>query len=48
MAAGHRGEGGGTKPADDEMQGPQYYAEQIQAIEAVDVSMFQPAARVLF
>ena len=37
MAAGQRGEGGGTKPADDVIQGLEYYAEQIQAIEAADV-----------
>ena len=48
MVAGHRGEGGGTKPADDEIQGPEYYANHIQAIEATDVSMFWSAARVLF
>ena len=45
---GRGGEGGGTKPADDEIQGLEYYAEQIQAIEATDVSMFQSATRVLF
>ena len=48
MAAGQRGEGGGTKPADDEIRGVEHYAEQMQAIEATDVSMFQSAARVLF
>ena len=48
VAAGQRGKGGGTKPADDEIRGLGYYAEQIQAIEAADVSMFRSAARVLF
>ena len=41
-----QGEGGGTKSADDEIRGPEYYANQIKAIEATDVSMFQSA--VLF
>ena len=48
VAAGQRGEGGGTKPADDEIQGLEHYADQMQAIEATDVSMFRSAVRVLF
>ena len=48
VAAGHRGKGNGTKLTDDEICGPKYYANQIQAIEATDVSMFQSAASVLF
>ena len=48
VEAGHRQEGGGTKPADDEIQGHEYYTDQIQAIEAADISMFWSAARVLF
>ena len=37
-----------TKSTDDEIQGPKYYANQIQAIEVTDVSMFWSAARALF
>ena len=48
VAAGQSGEGGGIKPTDDEIQGLEHYADQMQAIEVADVSMFQSAARVLF
>ena len=48
VMVGHRGEGGGTKPVDDEIRGPEYYVEHIQTIEPADVSMFQSAASVPF
>ena len=46
MAAGHRGATGGSKPTDDDIQGPEYYASRIAAIEAADVSMIRSVAIV--
>ena len=48
VAAGQGGESGGTKPTDDEIRGLEHYADQMQAIEAADVSMSWSAAKVLF
>ena len=39
MAAAHRGFAGGSKPTDDEIEGPEHYAAKIAAIEAADVSI---------
>ena len=46
MAAGHRGAAGGSKPTDNDIWGPEYYAGRIAAIEAADVSMIQSVAIV--
>ena len=46
MAAGHRGAAGGSKPTDDDIRGPEYYAGRIAAIEAADVSMIWSVAIV--
>ena len=32
VAAGHQGAAGGSKPKDDDIQGPEYYAGRIAAI----------------
>ena len=40
MAAAHRCFAGGSKPTDDEIEGPQHYAAKIAAIEVADVSIF--------
>ena len=44
VAAGHRGAAGGSKPTDDDIRGPEYYAGRIAAIEAADVSMIMSVA----
>ena len=46
VAAGHRGAAGGSKPTDDDIWGPEYYAGRIAAIEAADVSMIRSVAIV--
>ena len=46
MAAGHQSAAGGSKPTDDDIQGPEYYAGRIAAIEAADVSMIWSVAIV--
>ena len=46
VAAGHRGAAGGSKLTDDDIQGPEYYAGRIAAIEAADVSMIWSVAIV--
>ena len=46
VAAGNRGAAAGSKPTDDDIQGPEYYAGRIAAIEAADVSMIWSVAIV--
>ena len=40
VAAAHQGFAGGSKPTEDEIEGPQHYAAKIAAIEAANVSIF--------
>ena len=47
VAAAHRGFAGGSKPTDDEIEGPQHYAAKIAAIEAADVSIFWSVVMVV-
>ena len=47
VAAAHQGFAGGSKPTDDEIEGPQHYATKIAAIEAADVSIFWSVVMVV-
>ena len=47
VAAAHRSFAGGSKPTDDEIEGPERYAAKIAAIEAADVSIIQSVVMVV-
>ena len=47
VAAAHQGFAGGSKPTDDEIEGPEHYAAKIAAIEAADVSIIWSVVMVV-